>query len=220
MPIIITMKKTSLALLANCLLLVAFAQPSKFNPRELFGLNFYPYPGNEVRSANGTPGPKYWQNHADYKIAATLDTLQHKIAGTVDITYTNNSPDELRYLWLQLDQNIYRNDSRSTGTSAPSGGRFANRAYTHGQVIKSITLDVAGKKYFQLLLNLRCLNTAPTAWDGCEQKTAGSTRLHNGIPGCVCTTISRDGTRFPTLARVSFFWNTETLTIASLHRPT
>jgi hypothetical protein len=147
MPIIITMKKTSLALLANCLLLVAFAQPSKFNPRELFGLNFYPYPGNEVRSANGTPGPKYWQNHADYKIAATLDTLQHKIAGTVDITYTNNSPDELRYLWLQLDQNIYRNDSRSTGTSAPSGGRFANRAYTQGQVIKSITLDVAGKKY-------------------------------------------------------------------------
>jgi hypothetical protein len=141
------MKKLSFTLLATVVLLASFAQTSKFNPREIFGLSFYPNSGNEYHSANGTPGPKYWQNKADYKMAVTLDTLQHKISGEVEITYTNNSPDALRYLWLQLDQNIYRNDSRSTGTSAPSGGRFANVGYTQGHVIKSITVEVDGKKY-------------------------------------------------------------------------
>ncbi len=141
------MKKTSLTLLANLFLLVLSAQTSKFNPRELFALNFYPNSGTVYRSANGSPGPQYWQNRADYKIAATLDTLQHKISGDVEITYTNNSPDALPYLWLQLDQNIFRKDSRSTGTSAPAGGRFANVGFTPGQVIKSVSIDIAGKKY-------------------------------------------------------------------------
>jgi hypothetical protein len=58
----------------------AFGQASKFNPREIFGLNFYPNTGNDIRSANGSPGPRYWQNRADYKIAVTLDTAQHKIS--------------------------------------------------------------------------------------------------------------------------------------------
>lgn len=141
------MKKWSLLLLANFILLVAFAQTSKFNPRELFALNFYPNSATQYRSSNGSPGPQYWQNRADYKIAATLDTLQHRLSGEVEITYTNNSPDDLRYLWLQLDQNIFRNDSRSSGTSAPSGGRFANQAFTQGQVIKSVSIDIDGKKY-------------------------------------------------------------------------
>ena len=96
------MKKRSLFLLANFVLLTAFAQTSKFNPRELFALDFYPQGGNEYRSANGSPGPKYWQNGASYKIGVTLDTLQHKVYGDVEITYTNNSPDALNYLWLQL----------------------------------------------------------------------------------------------------------------------
>ena len=141
------MKKLTFLLLANSFLLASFAQTSKYNPRDLFALNFYPNSGNDFRSANGSPGPKYWQNSADYKMAVTLDTLQHKVSGEVEITYTNNSPDALRYLWLQLDQNIFRNDSRSTGTSAPSGGRFANAGFTQGDVIKSVSLEVDGKKY-------------------------------------------------------------------------
>lgn len=141
------MKKLSFFLLANLFLLAAFAQTSKFNPRDLFALNFYPNTGNEYRSANGSPGPKYWQNRADYKLAVTLDTLQHKVSGEVEITYTNNSPDALKYLWLQVDQNIFRSDSRSSGTSAPSGGRFANVGFTQGDVIKSIAVEVDGKKY-------------------------------------------------------------------------
>ena len=141
------MKRISFIVLANFFLLTAFSQTSKFNPRDVFGLNFYPTGGNEFRSANGAPGPKYWQNRADYKIASTLDTAQHKVSGDVEITYTNNSPDALNYLWLQLDQNIFRADSRSSGTTAPSGGRFANVGFTQGLVIKSIAVDVDGKKY-------------------------------------------------------------------------
>ena len=149
------MKKMTLIVLANLFLLTAFSQTStpnttttttsKFNPRELFGLQFYPNSGNEFRSASGVPGPKYWQNHADYKINVTLDTMQHKITGDVEIAYTNNSPDALKYLWLQLDQNIYRSDSRSSVVN--SGGRFGNVTNTQGEVVKSISVDVEGKKY-------------------------------------------------------------------------
>ncbi|NTS39831.1 M1 family metallopeptidase [Flavisolibacter sp. BT320] len=142
------MRRISLLLLANFVGLAAFAQPSKFNPKELFALDFYPNSGTVYRSANGSPGPQYWQNSADYKLAVTLDTAQHKISGTVDITYTNNSPDALNYLWLQLDQNIFRNDSRGTGTaSAPGSGRYANAGFTQGYVIKSVSVEVEGKKY-------------------------------------------------------------------------
>ncbi|MDB5206274.1 MAG: family metallopeptidase [Flavisolibacter sp.] len=144
------MKKISLALLANCFLLAAFAQAqlttSKYNPRALFDLQFYPNSGNEYRSANGSPGPKYWQNRADYKLNVTLDTSAHKVSGEVEITYTNNSPDALNYLWLQVDQNIFRSDSRSSGASEPSGGRFANVGFTQGEVIKSISVEADGKK--------------------------------------------------------------------------
>jgi hypothetical protein len=121
------------------------AQDSKYDQREAFNPQFYPYPGNDVRSASGEPGPKYWQNKADYKINATLDTATHKVTGDVEITYTNNSPDNLKFLWLQLDQNIYRDDSRASATTTQTGGRWANTKFTEGDVIKSISIESAGK---------------------------------------------------------------------------
>lgn len=123
-----------------------FAQ-SSYNAKEAFNPQFYPYPGNDFRSASGEPGPKYWQNRADYVINSTLDTLKHGVTGTVDITYTNNSPDNLKFLWLQLDQNIYRKDSRGSATTTQTGGRWANDAFTDGDVIKSVTVEYNGKKY-------------------------------------------------------------------------
>src|SRR5690349_9027613 len=74
---------------------------SNYDQHALFSPLFYPQNGNEYRSAGGQPGPKYWQNRADYKINVTLDTTQHSVTGTVVISYTNNSPDELNFLWLQ-----------------------------------------------------------------------------------------------------------------------
>jgi hypothetical protein len=61
---------------------------------------------NEYRSGSGRPGPRYWQQRADYRIAATLDTVRRQIRGRETVHYTNNSPDTLRYLWMFIEQNI------------------------------------------------------------------------------------------------------------------
>lgn len=68
---------------------------------------------NEYRNAAGAPGYKYYQQKADYKMNITIDDETQKLSGFETITYTNNSPDKLDYLWLQLDQNIYSVDSDS-----------------------------------------------------------------------------------------------------------
>jgi hypothetical protein len=68
---------------------------------------------NEYRNAAGAPGHRYYQQKADYKMNITIDDETQKLSGFETITYTNNSPDKLDYLWLQLDQNIYSVDSDS-----------------------------------------------------------------------------------------------------------
>jgi len=121
------------------------AQKSNYDQHRIFNPTFYTTNGNEYRTAGGEPGVKYWQNRADYKIAVSLDTAIHKIKGDVAITYTNNSPDRLPFLWLQLDQNIYKSTSRGELTSPVTGGRFTNKAYTDGDEIKSVTVTQNGK---------------------------------------------------------------------------
>lgn len=66
---------------------------------------------NVYRNAAGQPGHQYWQQQVDYEIDVTLDEDAHRLEGTEVISYQNNSPDTLSYLWLQLDQNRFRNDS-------------------------------------------------------------------------------------------------------------
>lgn len=68
---------------------------------------------NSYRTASGAPGHEYWQQKADYDIKIELDDKNHRISGTETITYTNNSPDDLTYLWLQLDQNVRAKDADS-----------------------------------------------------------------------------------------------------------
>src|SRR6185503_12361511 len=98
------------------------------------------------RGGNGAPGAKYWQNHADYKLNVTLDTANHTVTGSALITYTNNSPDGLDFLWLQVDQNIYREDSRGEATSPVEGGRFNNKTFTNGDEIKDVYIIRNGKR--------------------------------------------------------------------------
>ncbi len=138
------MKKSVLSVLVIFLVGGLFAQ-SVYNHKEAFNPQFYPYPGNDYRSASGEPGPKYWQNRADYKISAALDTGSHVVSGDVEITYTNNSPDNLKFLWLQLDQNIYKKDSRGSATTTETGGRWANSKFTDGYNIKSVSIEYNGK---------------------------------------------------------------------------
>ena len=90
-----------------------FAQPeSKYDRHALFAPFFYPVPSNDYRAATGDPGPKYWQNRSGYQINAFFDDVRNQIKATAIITYTNNSPQALDYLWLQLDQNLYNKSSR------------------------------------------------------------------------------------------------------------
>ena len=90
------------------------APATNYDYHETFGPLFYNKNGNEYRAADGEPGPKYWQNRADYQLAATLNDETNQITGTEVLTYTNNSPQKLGYLWMNLEQNLFKLDSRGT----------------------------------------------------------------------------------------------------------
>ena len=113
-----------------------------YNPQETFAPRPYDQPVNEYRSSNGLPGPAYWQNRADYQIHATLnpDPVAPTLTGSEVITYTNNSPDQLDILWLQLDQNLYKPDSRG----AHAGERFSATEHSNGYVLDSVEV-ITGK---------------------------------------------------------------------------
>lgn len=91
---------------------------------------------NVYRTASGAPGTAYWQQQADYVIEATLDEEKRVIEGTQKVTYTNNSPDNLSYLWLQLDQNRFKRDSINQLSITTSNTRdrlsFRNLRAAHG----------------------------------------------------------------------------------------
>lgn len=72
---------------------------------------------NEYRTASGAPGPQYWQQGADYEMSIELNEKTQRLSGKETITYLNNSPEKLSYLWLQLDQNIRAKDSMTEKTS-------------------------------------------------------------------------------------------------------
>lgn len=119
---------------------------AQYDNHALFAPNFYPAGGTEYRAANGAPGPKYWQNRADYSITATLDAGLHRVTGKVQITYTNNSPQNLSSLWLQMDQNIYRENSRGNITTG-SAGRYGTKKATNGYEGVIISYTASGKTY-------------------------------------------------------------------------
>src|SRR5829696_9590339 len=103
--------KTKLLLVAGTFLATgAFSQGTGNNPGSNHGNKFeqlgtiLPTP-NEYRTASGAPGPKYWQQRADYDIKASLDEKALKLTGSETVTYYNNSGDLLSYIWLQLDEN-------------------------------------------------------------------------------------------------------------------
>ncbi len=68
---------------------------------------------NEYRTASGAPGPKYWQQRCDYDIVCELDEPNRRLIGKATLTYYNNSPDILTYLWLQLDENEHSNTNNA-----------------------------------------------------------------------------------------------------------
>ena len=95
-------------------------------------------PPNEIRRADGAPGPRYWQQRADYTIKATLDTTARRIDATEQIRYTNRSPDTLRFVWMQVDQNLFRPGSTGSLLFA-AGSRFGGAGFPGGFDILSLT---------------------------------------------------------------------------------
>jgi hypothetical protein len=85
--------------------------PASGSPEARFRRLDLPTP-NAVRTGSGEPGPGYWQQRADYVIRASLDTTTRSVRGDERITYTNNSPDTLRYVWLHVEQNLFNSESR------------------------------------------------------------------------------------------------------------
>jgi hypothetical protein len=99
------------------------------------------WPGpNDYRSASGAPGPQYWQQRADYSITATLDTMRQAVDGNVTIRYTNNSPDTLRFIWLQLDQNLYRTGSKGSALF-PADSRWGVRGFQGGYELRTVQVN-------------------------------------------------------------------------------
>ena len=96
-----------------------------YDSRTLFNPSFIEQLSTPTRTAGGQPGAEYWQNAADYKIDARLDEKTARVTATVAITYTNNSPDALPFVWLQVDQNLYREDSRGRPSRPSAAGASA-----------------------------------------------------------------------------------------------
>jgi hypothetical protein len=111
-------------------------QPTSYDPLKTFAPLTLPDPVNRYRSSNGAPGPDYWQNSADYEIHANLEPAGKQLSANEVITYTNNSPDALASLWLQLEQNTYRKDARS----GPADGGEQTE-FTDGFLFDSVEVD-------------------------------------------------------------------------------
>lgn len=117
-------------------------QVSNYNYQEAFAPFFYSKNGTTTRSASGQPGVEYWQNRADYKLTATLNAQTNEITATDIITYTNNSPDSMSFLWLHLDQNLFKADSRGEAIVPVKGSRNGRQGqdFDGGHKIKSVKI--------------------------------------------------------------------------------
>ena len=102
-------------------------------------------PGNTYRSGSGAPGPKYFQQRADYELHGTLDTAAKALKGEMTLRYTNNSPDTLRFVWFQVEQNAFKAGSLNSFVF-PSESRFGARNFEGGDVVDRFNQVTAGKK--------------------------------------------------------------------------
>ena len=105
-----------------------------------------PTPG-ETRTASGAPGHAYWQQRADYKLRVTLDENARSVSGSGTVTYHNNSPDTLSYLWVQLDQNMFRGDSDNRNISTlPSRSAWQARG-NDGVKFEALRFQLESRKF-------------------------------------------------------------------------
>ncbi len=97
------------------------------------------------RAGSGAPGSGYWQNRADYNIDATLDTATKTLSATMTLLYHNNSPDTLRFVWMQMEQNAFKNNSLNSYIF-PQESRFGARGFEGGYVVERFEQRLGGAK--------------------------------------------------------------------------
>ncbi|MFZ4261305.1 M1 family metallopeptidase [Sphingobacterium sp. HJSM2_6] len=119
---------------------------SLYDYKAAFAPGFYTQNGNPYRSASGKPGHQYWQNAANYDIKVSLNDQTHEVKGTVKISYTNNSPDVLDFIWLQLEQNLFHPNSIGQAVVPLTNSRYGDAGddFAGGYQISNV-LDAAGK---------------------------------------------------------------------------
>ena len=120
---------------------------SVFAPLEL------PTP-NQYRTGSGAPGPKYWQNRADYDLKASLDTASKTLTGSLRLRYTNNSPDTLHFIWMQMEQNAFRDKSLNSYIF-PQDSRFGARGFEGGDVVTQFDQVLGGRNARRVALKRR-----------------------------------------------------------------
>ncbi|HMG82198.1 MAG TPA: M1 family metallopeptidase [Ferruginibacter sp.] len=134
-----------------CVSISSFAQTkpdsSTYDPHLLFSPTFYPSAVNLDRAPTGEPGVAYWQNRADYQITASLNDSTHEIKGSVTITYKNNSPHTLPFLWLQVDQNLFTANSRGQARMpVDSRSRYGDSKSTFSGGYKITSVKIVSDK--------------------------------------------------------------------------
>ncbi|MDG2539622.1 M1 family metallopeptidase [Dyella jiangningensis] len=147
-----------------------------FDPQSLFAPLSLPDAVNAFRGGAGKPGPLFWQNRADYAIQAEIDPATHTLRGDETMTYTNRSPDTLDVLWVQLDQNAYRRDSRGAlGSPRP------RKEFTDGYQLDAVEVD--GKPVHFLVDDTRLRVDLPQALAGNGKQLKLRIRYHYIVPG-------------------------------------
>jgi hypothetical protein len=152
----------------------ASAQDSNYSYYDAFAPNFYTKNGTNTRSASGQPGAKYWQNKADYKLTASLNETSNEIKGSVNLTYTNNSPDELSFLWMYLDQNLFAKDSRGNAVVPVSGSRNGAKGeeFDGGQKVSMLTVDGKAANFEVVDTRMKVYLNKPLKANGGKAKIA------------------------------------------------
>lgn len=143
---------------------------TRYDPKALFGPMFYPYGETVTRSADGSPNTGYWQNKADYTINASLNDVSNEVTASVNITYKNNSPHNLGFIWLQLDQNFFNKDSRGQARMpADARSRYGDSKSNFNGGYKIASVKVNGEKANYLIndtrMQLRLMNELKAAGD-------------------------------------------------------
>ncbi|HEU4630705.1 MAG TPA: M1 family metallopeptidase [Gemmatimonadaceae bacterium] len=152
---------------------------------------------NAFRSGGGRPGAQYWQNHADYDIQATLDTAAKSLHGQLRLRYTNNSPDTLRFVWMQMEQNAFKSGSLNSYVF-PANSRFGARNFEGGDVVERFEQVIGtGKAAKRAKLELRTEGTMMQV-DLAEPLAPGKTATfdvawHFLIPEHGADRMGRDG---------------------------